>query len=124
VAATGDSVAAVALGALKVPVEMRFMIAERPVVGQKLTVTLTLKSTEPNADLQLSAQGKDLTVEPGSASTLLAFKQAGEEITHVVELTPQVAGLTELEVHIKPADAELRVESVFAIPLLAQKAGG
>jgi hypothetical protein len=117
----GESVAAVVLGTSHVPVALRFTLADKPVIGQKLRVKLVFTATEP-AELQVSAQGRDLVLESGAASAL-SFKQPGEEVTNELVLTPQVAGLAALEVHVRPSDPEQHIEAVFSVPLLAQKPG-
>jgi hypothetical protein len=119
-----DSVAAVVSGAARAPVALRFTLAERPVVGKKLRVQLALSPTEPNVEVEVRAQGKDMTLEPGSEAAILSLKAPGEEVTHFVELWPQAAGLLDLEVRIKLTAADAQGESVYSIPLLSQAPGG
>ena len=47
----------------------------------------------------------------------------GEDVTHMLALTPKAAGLSDLKVHLRIAGDDGGAEAIYVIPILADKAG-
>jgi hypothetical protein len=55
--------------------------------------------------------------------TSVSLPRSGEEVSHTLALTPQVAGLSELRVHVKIAGEDGGPEATYVIPILSDKTG-
>jgi hypothetical protein len=116
-----DTVAAAQQTAGKSPVTLRFLLDSKPVVGSATPVRLDFTAAEPIAQLAVRAEGAGLTVDATGASAMLALPEAGRVVSHTVGVTPQVAGFSELIVHVLPP-GDGAAETVYAIPLMADAA--
>jgi hypothetical protein len=115
--ATSNSVAAVAQTPGKHAVVMRFLLEGKPTAGAASQVRLELAGEPGPIVLRLEADG--ISVEPAMAS--LTISDSGDAVMQSVAITPQAAGISEIRVRVR-SPAEDALETVYAIPLLIDKA--
>jgi hypothetical protein len=113
--ATSNSVAAETPG--KHAVVMRFLLEGKPTAGAASQVRLELAGEPGPIVLRVEADG--ISVEPAMAS--LTISDSGDAVMQSVAITPQAAGISEIRVRVR-SPAEDALETVYAIPLLIDKA--
>lgn len=119
-AAAGDEAVAAVLQSTGAPVaRLSFVIESRPEPGKPFRVRLVVTAAEAVPALQLGADSTSLAVSAASAPTVLALAQAGEPVTHALELTAAQEGLSELFVRLRRSAEE--AETVYVIPVLVGK---
>jgi hypothetical protein len=121
VVASEAAVAAVLQSAGKPLATVSFVLEGKPVLGTATTLRLNITGPDPVPTLLLSAQGEGLAMDPANAAASLALAEAGAVVSHQLEFTPQRAGLTEIVLRLRDADAN-NPETVYVVPLLVAAA--
>jgi hypothetical protein len=123
-AAPTTTVAAVREGAGDAAIKVRFLVEKPMVVGQEGQLRLDFSSYISGAvTLDVKFEGEQIRLQPGSEMTSVSLPRSGEEVSHTLALTPQVAGLSELRVHVKIAGEDGGPEATYVIPILSDKTG-
>ena len=118
------TVAAVREGAGDAAIKVRFLLEKPMVVGQEGQLRLDFSSYISGAvTLDVKFEGEQLRLQPGAEMTSISLPRSGEEVSHTLALTPQVAGLSELRVHLKIAGEDGGPEATYVIPILSDKTG-
>ena len=115
-----DAVLAVALGTAAVPVRVGFTLSDKPQPGRPTKVTIALASSEDLDQLQLTANSRSLTIDAASASFQATAVRTGAVARHVVQVTPQQAGLADIELTLSAKRGEAVREAVFSVPVLVE----
>jgi len=115
--AADDSVAAVAQSPGRPAVALRFALDGLPKVGSASQLRLDLGGVPGPVALRLRGEG--LLLDPAAAS--VTIPEDGKPASQTVTLTPQAAGIAEIEVRLLPAGDDPQ-EVVYAIPLLVEGA--
>lgn len=97
--------------------KLQFVLAARPVAGAPFPLQLHVSAAAPVPELQLAVESAGLTIEPATAA--LALETANVAVVHEVMLTAPQAGLVNVLVRLKGADAP---EAVYAVPVLVAAA--
>jgi hypothetical protein len=130
--AAGDAnqvtVAAVREGSGNAAVRVRFLMDKPLVVGQESQVRIDFSSyISGPVTLDVNFAGNQLQMAPEAMTASISLPRSGEAVTHLLALTPGVAGLSELKVHLKLAGEDggsgSGAEASYVIPVLADKAG-
>ncbi|MDR2215388.1 MAG: hypothetical protein LBE59_06070 [Nevskiaceae bacterium] len=117
-----EFVAAVAVGATALPLTIAFNLPAAPVVGQSASVALTITVSEPMSRIQIEASGLKLLLDEASAKQVLDDVRPGEPRQLQFSVTPQAAGLIDVELSVQaPVDGATRT-SRYAIPVLVEAA--
>jgi hypothetical protein len=120
--AADESVAAVAQGASALPLQMRFVLEAKPVAGMPAKLRLQIVPTGALPNVHMTVTAEHLTLDPASAQADLDLSEVGKAVDHAVEFTPQIAGLQELIVSLKPSSGESQITN-YAIPMLVDAEG-
>ena len=121
VVAAEEAVAAVLQSAGKPIARVGFLLGSKPLLGASSTLRLDIAADEPVPALLLAAEGEAIAIEPATAQASLALAEAGTVVSYQLTFTPQRAGLAQILVRLRNADAA-GVETVYAIPLLVAAA--
>jgi hypothetical protein len=113
----GDAVPAVKVSQGEPVATVGFIIDSRPVAGQPFALKLQVSAAVPVPELQLAAESTDLIIAP--ASTTLALGTANTPVEQELMVTAPKAGLLDLTLRLKGADA---AETVYAVPVLVAAA--
>jgi len=119
-----DEVAAVLESTGTALAQLRFVIAERPVVGKPFNLKLIVSATAPLPQLLLTAESNDFLIDPANFPLPLTEAEAasgGREYrgSHDFSVTAAKEGLAELSVHLTVGpDAS---EALYVIPVLVVK---
>jgi hypothetical protein len=111
-----DAVAAVRSGSATLPLELRFVLSGKPVVGQQVQVNLQLAAKQPMSIVRVLVSSESLTLDEASSHASLSLAEAGASASHTIVVTPTAAGLAELKVTL---DAGESGSVDYALPLLA-----
>lgn len=116
-----DLVMAVAANKTRLPIEVRFRLADKPVVGQPLHIELVV------TPLQQPIHNLRLRLQPGSALVLQGDRDLtsdavtpGVAIRHDIEVVPQSAGVLELETSAAFDTDSDSMSQTYSIPLVVQ----
>ena len=115
--AADDSVAAVAQSPGKPAVALRFALDGLPKVGSASHLRLDIGGVPGPVTVRLRGEG--LLLDPEAAT--VTIPDDGKPASQTVALTPQAAGMAEVEVLLLPAGDDPQ-EVVYAIPLLVEGA--
>jgi hypothetical protein len=123
-AAPTTTVAAVREGGGDAAIKVRFLLDKPMVVGQEGQLRLDFSSYISGAvTVDVKFEGEQIRLQPGAETTSVSLPHSGEEVSHTLALTPQVAGLSELKVHVKIAGEDGGPEATYVIPILTDKTG-
>jgi hypothetical protein len=118
------TVAAVREGAGDVAVRVRFLLEKPMVVGEESQLRLDFNSYISGAvTVDVKFEGDQIRLPPGTEATSVSLPRSGEDVSHMLTLTPLVAGLSELKIRVKIAGEDGGPEAVYVVPLLAGKPG-
>ena len=118
-----ESVAAVALGTGTPPLNVRFELGGKPVVGQPVKIALELTAPDALQGTRVQATSTALTIHPAELS--VESLAPGVPARHELEITPTAAGLAELLLQVTTQNAGGVQQGSFSIPVLvAAPAGG
>ncbi len=116
--------AAVREGAGDAAIKVRFLLEKPLVMGQEGQIRLDFSSYISGAvTVDVKFEGDQIRLPPGAETTSVSLPHSGEDVSHTLTLTPLVAGLSELKLHMKIAGEEGGPEATYVIPILSDKAG-
>jgi hypothetical protein len=117
------TVAAVREGSGNAAVKVRFLLEKPPIVGQELQLRIDFSSyiSQP-VTLEVKFSGDQIQLQPDATATTVSLPRSGEDVSHMLALTPQAAGLSELMVFVKIAGEDAGAEVTYVIPILADVA--
>ena len=118
----GELVTAVALNKVKLPVDVRFRLDARPVVGQPLKIELVVTPAQMAQvrSLQFHLQpGAGLLLQ-GDADLPMTGATPGVAVRREIIVVPQSAGVLELEVQGAVETGSESLTQTYAIPLIVQ----
>ena len=118
------TVAAVREGTGDAAIKVRFLLEKPMVIGQEGQLRLDFSSYISSAvTVDVKFEGDQIRLQPGTEVASVSLPHSGEEVSHTLALTPLVAGLSELKVHVKIAGEEGGPEATYVVPILADKPG-
>jgi hypothetical protein len=118
------TVAAVREGTGDAAIKVRFLLEKPMVMGQEGQLRLDFSSYISSAvTVDVKFDGDQIRLQPGTEVASVSLPHSGEEVSHMLTLTPLVAGLSELKVHVKIAGEEGGPEATYVVPVLADKPG-
>ena len=119
---TAGMVQAASQGKSTVPVELKFDIAQRPKVGEPLTIDLALiaQIDASPATIQLTG-ADDVSVAPDANQFEIPTEQAGEVYRQTVKVTPNAEGVVLLGVTVSLKHDEIVDQKAFSIPIIADR---
>lgn len=119
---TAGMVQAAAQGKSTVPVELKFDIAQRPKVGQPLTINLALVAQIPASPATIQVTGADdVSVAAGANQFDIPSEEPGEVYRETVNVTPNAEGVLLLGVTVSLKHDEMVDQRVFEIPIIAER---
>jgi len=119
---TAGMVQAASQGKSTVPVELKFDIAQRPKVGEPLTINLALIAQIPASPATIQVTGADdVSVAPGANQFDIPAEEAGEVYRETVNVTPNAEGVLLLGVTVSLKHDEILEQRVFSIPIIAER---
>lgn len=127
-AANKSTVAAVREGSGNAAVRVRFLLDKPPVVDQETQVRVDFNSyISGPVTVDVDFAGDQLQLAPEAMKATISLPRSGEDVTHMLAVTPKVVGLSDLKVHLRiageEAGAEGGAEATYVIPILADQAG-
>jgi hypothetical protein len=118
------TVAAVREGTGDAAIKVRFLLDKPMMVGQEGQLRLDFSSYISSAvTVDVRYDGDQIRLQPGTEVASVPLPHSGEEVSQTLALTPLVAGLSELRVHVKIAGEEGNPEATYVVPILSDKAG-
>jgi hypothetical protein len=119
---TAGMVEAAGTGKSQVPVQLKFDLTQRPMLGQALDINIAvLPEIDANpADIQV-AGGEGLTVAPGANPIDLSAVEAGQVYRQSVKVTPTAAGVLMLSLTVSLKHDEMTESRAFSIPLIVER---
>ena len=119
---TVGMVQAASQGKSQVPVELKFDIAQRPKVGQPLTINLALIPQIEASPATIKVSGaEDVTVAPAASQFDIPAAEAGEVYRETVNVTPNAEGVVVLGVTVLLKHDDVVDQRVFSIPIIAER---
>ena len=119
---TAGMVEAVSQGKSQLPVQLKFDLQKRPVLGQTLDIDLAvLPQIDAGAANILVTGGDGLTVVPGTGQIDFSAVEAGQVYRHSVKVTPTVDGVVLLSLTISLKHDEMTESRPFSIPLIVER---
>ena len=107
-------------GKSTVPVELKFDIAQRPKVGEPLTIDLALIAEIDASPATIQVTGADdVSVAPDASQFDIPTEQAGEVYRQTVKVTPNAEGVVVLGVTVSLKHDEIVDQRAFSIPIIA-----
>ena len=119
---TAGMVEAASQGKSQLPVQIKFDLAQRPTLGQSLSVNLAVmpQIDASPADIQVTG-GDGLTIAPGANAIDLPAVEAGQVYRQSVTVTPAIDGVLLLSVSISLKHDEMTESRAFSIPLIVER---
>lgn len=115
-----DMVAAVSPGGSGPPIELRFALTQRPMVGEPVDVRIELLPVAPLERLFVRFHGgEDLKVASGGESPQIASPVTGVPISHTVSVVPLRDGIFNLTATVVADSSTLSLTRTYSIPLIA-----
>jgi hypothetical protein len=117
-----ELVTAVALSKVKLPIEVRFLVQDKPVIGQpvKIELVVTPLQLAQIRSLHLRVQtGPELQLQGDSELTLEPVTP-GQALRREIVLVPQSAGVLEFETSATVETNSDSLSQTYAIPLVVQ----
>jgi hypothetical protein len=115
-----DLVTAVALNKVKLPVDVRFRVDERPAIGQpvKIELVVTPAQLAQIRSLQFRLQAGAGLLLQGDPELSMTSAAPGVAIRHDIVVVPQSAGVLELEALGTVETTSESLSQTYAIPLI------
>jgi len=119
---TAGMVEAAGPGKSQVPVQLKFDLTQRPMLGQALDINIAvLPEIDANpAGIQVTG-GEGLTVAPGANPIDLSAVEAGQVYRQSVRVTPTAAGVLLLSLTVSLKHDEMTESRAFSIPLIVER---
>ncbi|HEY1314746.1 MAG TPA: hypothetical protein VGE92_12765 [Steroidobacteraceae bacterium] len=119
---TRGMVLAASLGKSQLPVDLKFDLRQRPIVGQALDVDIALmpQIDASPADIQVTG-GYGLSVAPGTDQIDLPAVQAGQAYRQSFKVTPSMDGVLMLGLSVSLKHDDVTESRVFSIPLIVER---
>ncbi len=119
---TAGMVQAASQGKSTVPVELKFDIAQRPKVGEPLTIDLALIAQIDASPATIQLTGADeVSVASDANQFEIPTEQAGEVYRQTVKVTPNAEGVVLLGVTVSLKHDEIVDQKAFSIPIIADR---
>lgn len=117
-----ELVAAVALGKTKLPVDVRFRLAERPVIGQPVTIELVVTPAQlaQIRGMQFHLQPDAGLLLQGDADLSLTALTPGMPVRREIVVVPQASGVIGIELVGTIDTHSESLSQTYAIPLVVQ----
>jgi hypothetical protein len=115
-------VLAASLGKSQLPVDLKFDLKQRPMVGQALDVDVAVmpQIDASPAGIQVVA-GDGLAVAPGAERIDLPAVAAGQVYRQSIKVTPSVDGVLMLGLNVSLKHDDVTESRVFSIPLIVER---
>ncbi|HEX3838331.1 MAG TPA: hypothetical protein VHW25_15305 [Steroidobacteraceae bacterium] len=114
-----DLVSAVSAGADAGPVGLKFQLAERPVVGKPVVITLRLIANQPLEHLEARFHPDDgLNVTQGGDFDPEGPMEPGSAVDHALTLVPSHEGVFAVMATVTTGSAAEAVSRSFVIPIV------
>jgi hypothetical protein len=119
---TAGMVEAAAQGKSQLPVQLKFDLKQRPILGQALDIDIAIlpQIDASPANVQVSG-GDGLTVAPGAGQIDWPAIEAGQVYRQSVKVTPSVDGLLLLSLTVSLKHDETTESRAFSIPLIVER---
>jgi hypothetical protein len=116
---TAGMVEAASQGKSQLPVQLKFDLAQRPILGQSFAVNLAVmpQIDASAADIQVTG-GDGLTIAPGGNAIDLPAVGAGQVYRQSIAVTPGTDGVLLLSVSVSLKHDEMTESRAFSIPLI------
>jgi hypothetical protein len=115
-----DMVAAVSSSKLPGAVALRFAIPQRPVVGQRVEIQLSLTPSVPLERLVAHFQAPEgLELVSGAETRLVGRPTLGDEISHTLTVIPRSDGIFNITAVVLTDSATESLARTFSIPVIA-----
>ncbi len=119
---TNGMVSAAVQGKSPLPVDLKFELMQRPIVGQALDIGLALIPHEDAGPVTIQISGAEgFTLTQGSSQFELPAVQADQVYRETANLTPNVEGVLVLAVTVSAKHEEITDIKVFSIPLIVDR---
>jgi hypothetical protein len=119
---TVGMVQAAVQGKSQVPVELKFDLAQRPKVGQRVDVNLALIAQISASPVSIQVSGSDgMTLSAGSNELDIPVAEAGEVYRHTLSVTPTAEGVLLIGVTVSLKHDEVTDQRVFSIPIIVDR---
>ncbi len=119
---TVGMVEATTTGKSQLPVELKFDLPQRPVVGQALNINVAVMPQIAAASGNIEVTGGDgLTVDPETIHIELPAVEAGQVYRQNVKVTPTTAGVLLLSLTVSLKRDESNESRAFYIPLIVDR---
>ena len=116
---TANMVEAPSQGKSQAPINLKFELAARPVIGEPLTLELALLPQAPAAAVEVQIKGSEGIDLPAEERAFdLPAVDAQQVYRHPVHLTPTAEGLQLLTLTVSLKHDELTENRAFAVPLI------
>ena len=119
---TAGMVEAAGQGKSQLPVQLKFDLKERPMLGQALDIGYAVipQIDASPADIEITG-GDGLTVAPGTNQIDLPAVQAGQVYRQSVKVTPTTDGVLLLNLTVSLKHDEMTESRAFSIPLIVDR---
>jgi hypothetical protein len=119
---TAGMVEAAAQGKSQLPVQLKFDLKRRPMLGQALDIDIAVMPQIDASPVNIQVSGGDgLTVAPGAGQIDLPAIESGQVYRQSVKVTPTVDGLLLLSLIVSLKHDETTESRAFSIPLLVER---
>jgi hypothetical protein len=119
---TSGMVMAAVQGKSPLPVDLKFELLQRPIVGQALDINLALIPHVDAGPVSIQLSGTEgFTLNQGSAQFDLPAVQAEQVYRETANLTPNAEGVLVLAVTVSAKHEEVSDIKVFSIPLIVDR---
>ncbi len=119
---TAGMVEAVSQGKSTVPVELKFDLPQKPLIGKALQVDIAVMPQIPAsvADIQITGT-EGLEVAPDASQIEIPSVAEGEVYRHSVKVTPTTDGVLFLGLTVSLKHDEISESRAFSIPLIVDR---
>jgi len=119
---TADMVEAASQGKSQLPVQLKFDLKQRPMLGQALDIDIAVMPQIDASPANIQVSGGDgLTVAPGTGQIDLPAIEAGQVYRQSVKVTPTADGLLLLSLTVSLKHDETTESRAFSIPLIVER---
>jgi hypothetical protein len=119
---TKGMVEAASQGKSQLPVQLKFDLSQRPMVGQTVDINIAVmpQIDASGADIEV-AGGEGLTIPPGANQVELAAVAAGEVYRQSIKVSPTAVGVLLLNLTVSLKHDEMTESRAFSIPLIVER---
>lgn len=118
--AQGDTVAAVSASATPGPVDVRFALSTRPLVGQPVDVDVSLTPTQELDRLYVRFQAPEgLQLLRGAETPSFPRPAVGTRLSHTVTVIPQADGIFSITASVVTDSPTGSITRSYSIPLIS-----